>query len=178
VNTDAMLPGSAVPAAQPPVQRHGFRVGGLCLVPAAGVLTELIVQAQAFPLPRSSATLVGLVNLRGSVVPVFDAHAPERPIAHIRPAPCTALVFGRDQERSALLCPEAPQLLDLMVPPVNPARPVSPLEPHLRRPWMRCDAPHDIWWEIDHLAAFGLLAQVARGPAAAPSIAPSTEASS
>ena len=161
---------------QPPVQRHGFRVAGLSLVPAAGVLTELLSQVQTYPLPRSTATLIGLVNLRGTVVPVFDAQAPARPITHIRPSPCTALVFGHEPDRCALLCAEAPQLLALMVPPVNPARPVSPLSPYLRRPWMRCDEPHDIWWEIDHLAAFGFLSKAARAPSATRSTPTTTEA--
>jgi twitching motility protein PilI len=55
--------------------RYGYRSGGLSLLVRAGVGTEVLEQAQVAPLPGAAPWLVGLMNLRGLPLPVFDLRA-------------------------------------------------------------------------------------------------------
>ena len=139
--------------------RYGFRVAGLQLVPAARVLTEMVAQARAYPVPKAAAALAGVINLRGTIVPLFDPQAVDQSIQDIRPTQRRAMVFGHEDERAGLVLALDPELLTLVAPPVNPPRPDSPLADFLVRPWVQSDDALQIWWELDHHAAFKYLAR-------------------
>lgn len=141
--------------------RYGFVVGGLRLVPAHRVLTEMIEQARIFPVPRSAPGLAGVTNLRGTIVPLLDRRERPRGTASIRPFTHRALVFDRDESRLGLLLDAHPELLRLAPAPEGAPRPVSPLSAFLTRPWMSVDQDGQIWWEFNHRAAFESLARVA-----------------
>jgi hypothetical protein len=152
-------------AEQPPASagepRYGFHFAGLALVPAARVLTELVADAQVFPVPRAPAALAGVINLHGTIVPLFDARLVGQPRPDIRPTRQLALVFDRDEQRAGLLVAAAPQLLRL-APAPQAQRPAGLLQGSLRQAWEHragADAPPSLWWEFDHRAAFALLAQ-------------------
>lgn len=55
-----------------PVLRYGFRIGGLALLVPQGITTELLDSPAVFPLPRAPRWLVGMLNIRGNVVPLFN----------------------------------------------------------------------------------------------------------
>ena len=140
--------------------RYGFRLAGLLLVPAARVLTELVADAQVFPVPRGPAGLAGVINLHGTIVPLFDPAQGAGPRADIRPTRRLALVFDRDEQRAGLLVDAAPEPVRLL-PAAETHRPAGPLAASLRRAWLQVAAPgtaRTLWWEFDHRAAFALLA--------------------
>ncbi len=138
---------------------HGFRVAGLHLVPAARVLTEVVAQADVFPVPKSSTALMGVMNLRGTIVPLFDPLLLGQAASHISPSKRHALVFDREEQSLGVLLDGDPELMS-MVPAVGThTRPVSVLSDYLTRPWVRADQPQQIWWEFNHRAAFGFLAR-------------------
>jgi chemotaxis signal transduction protein len=145
------------PAAPEGELRYGFRLAGLQLVPAARVLTELVGDAQVYPVPRGPAALAGVINLHGTIVPLFDPALIGRPRPDIRPSRRLALVFDRDEQRAGLLVDAAPELLRLV--PAGPARaPSGPLAASVRRAWQAAEGAADTWWEFDHRAAFAWLA--------------------
>lgn len=140
--------------------RYGFRVAGLQLVPATLVLTEMVAQARVFPVPKSAAALVGVINLRGTIVPLFDPKVLGQTHTDIRPSQRRAMVFGRENERAGLALAADPELLTLVSPSFTPPRPDSPLAEFLVQPWTpQVGDPLDIWWELDHRAAFEFLAR-------------------
>lgn len=152
--------------------RYGFEVGGLKLVPAAGVLTEMVAEARVFPVPKAAPGLAGVINLRGTIVPLLDRRATPREQQHIRPFVYRALVLDRDDHRIGLLLDGMPQLLALM-PVVGTGGDASSaalddavslhkgLRPFLTRAWSRADCPEEIWWEFNHRRAFESLARAA-----------------
>lgn len=139
--------------------RYGFVVGGLRLVPAQRVLTEMIAQARIFPVPRSAPGLAGVTNLRGTIVPLLDRREARRGAPSIQPFTHRALVFDRDESRVGLLLDTQPELLSLMPAPDDTPRPASPLSAFLTRPWAQADQNGQIWWEFNHRAAFESLAR-------------------
>ena len=55
--------------------RFGARVGNIGLLVPKGMLSELVEEITVYPLPTTPPWLQGLINLRGSLVPVFDLKA-------------------------------------------------------------------------------------------------------
>ncbi|HET7868071.1 MAG TPA: chemotaxis protein CheW, partial [Burkholderiaceae bacterium] len=94
--------------------RYGFELAGLHLVPARGVLTELVAEARVFPVPRAADAVAGVINLHGTIVPVLDADPAGAAAADLRPARRRALVFDREEQRIAVLLQGAPRLLTLL----------------------------------------------------------------
>jgi CheW-like domain len=141
--------------------RYGFKVAGLSLVPAESVLTEVIADARVFPVPKSAAALAGVVNLRGTIVPVFDPAALGNSVNTLRPSQQRALVFDREESRVGLLINDDPVLVPLVSASEKSTRPDSPLSRFLIKPWVQENAPEMIWWEFDHHAAFQFLARPA-----------------
>jgi purine-binding chemotaxis protein CheW len=165
--------------------RYGFEVAGLKLLPAAGVLTEMVAEARVFPVPKAAPNLAGVINLRGTIVPLLDRRAVPREAGHIRPFVCRALVLDRDDHRVGLLIDNMPQLLALMPLASASPRPADVFEtggPHdhrpglkdfLSRPWCRVDQPDEIWWEFNHRLAFEALARSAGSASNHPHATPS-----
>lgn len=52
--------------------RFGFRIGDLGLLVPIGMVSELIEESEIYHLPTTPEWFRGLMNLRGSLVPVFD----------------------------------------------------------------------------------------------------------
>lgn len=75
----AAAEGSSAPEAGeelPPLARHAFRIGGLKLLVPQGIVCEVVAMPPIARVPNTARWLLGLSNLRGAVVPVFDlAHA-------------------------------------------------------------------------------------------------------
>jgi uncharacterized membrane protein len=138
--------------------RYGFKVAGLNMVPAESVLTEVIADARVFPVPKSAAALAGVVNLRGTIVPMFDPAAIDSTVNSLRPSQQRALVFDREESRVGLLINDDPVLVPLVPGADALTRPDNPLARFLIKPWAQENAPEMIWWEFDHRAAFEFLA--------------------
>jgi chemotaxis signal transduction protein len=142
--------------------RYGFMVDGLRLIPQANILTEVIANAQIYAVPKSANALVGVLNLRGTIVPLFDPLQFARPASDIRPSHHRAMVFDRDEARAALLLDSDPQLLALTEASLETPRPNALLTHFLLKAWAQADDVNKIWWEFDHHAAFAALAQAPR----------------
>jgi hypothetical protein len=54
------------------IVRQSFRIGQMHLVAPFDVSSELTEMPTVYPLPRMPANLLGLVNLHGRILPLFD----------------------------------------------------------------------------------------------------------
>jgi twitching motility protein PilI len=57
------------------IVRQAFRIGQMRLLAPFDVSSELVEMPAVYPLPRMPANLLGLVNLHGRIVPLFDLAA-------------------------------------------------------------------------------------------------------
>jgi purine-binding chemotaxis protein CheW len=57
------------------IVRQAFRIGHLRMLAPFATASELVEMPDVFPLPRMPANLLGLVNLHGRIVPLFDLAA-------------------------------------------------------------------------------------------------------
>jgi len=54
------------------IVRQAFRIGHMRLLAPFAIASELTEMPNVYPLPRMPANLLGLVNLHGRIVPLFD----------------------------------------------------------------------------------------------------------
>ena len=57
------------------IVRQAFRIGRMRLLAPFATASELVEMPNVYPLPRMPANLLGLVNLHGRIVPLFDLTA-------------------------------------------------------------------------------------------------------
>lgn len=56
------------------LSRFGFRIGPLRLLIQTGTLSEVITHPPIYPIPNVPNWFVGVMNLRGNLIPVFNLH--------------------------------------------------------------------------------------------------------
>jgi twitching motility protein PilI len=65
-------PPSAAEVNPDEIVRQAFRIGHMRLLAPFATASELVEMPNVYPLPRAPANLLGLVNLHGRIVPLFD----------------------------------------------------------------------------------------------------------
>jgi twitching motility protein PilI len=68
----ALAGAQAVEANPGDIVRQAFRIGQMRLLAPFATASELVEMPNVYPLPRMPANLLGLVNLHGRIVPLFD----------------------------------------------------------------------------------------------------------
>lgn len=133
------------------IARYGFRAGGLGLLIAPLTASEAVPHARIAPIPRCPSWVRGVMNLRGTPVPVFDldlALGLGESGKHVKP-----LVLVLDKGLTALgIAIEAPPRAvraekTIEVPVALPAR----LQPFVSSAVVDGD---DVWLEFDHARLF------------------------
>lgn len=138
-------------AAEEKRARYGFRVSTLGFLIKTGCASEVLVKPDIWDMPGSSPWLLGLVNLRSNLVPVFDLRQlfglPPREAA----APQLVLVFDQGEKAAGLLIDDFPKpLFDMSFLPGLPQLPAD-LQAHVRGGYMKGDT---VWLEFDHESFF------------------------
>jgi twitching motility protein PilI len=133
--------------------RYGFRVSSLSFLIKSGCASEVLHRPAIWSLPGSSPWLLGLVNLRSNLVPVFDLRQlfglPPDPAAEQR-----VLVFDQGDKAVGMLIDGFPKpLFDLKSFPGLPQLPEE-LQAHVRGGYIRDDS---VWLEFDHESFFEAL---------------------
>ena len=136
------------------VGRYGFRVGTLGLLIQAGCGSEVMQMPTVWTLPGTPPWLLGLANLRGNLVPVFELGqllgmgqraAGEKPLV---------LVFDQGDKAVGMVIDDFPKPLFELIPLPNlPQLPTS-LIAHVRKGYVK---DHTIWLEFDHGGFFDAL---------------------
>ncbi len=126
-------------------RRYGVQIGGVRLLLPAGVESEVLESSQLTHLPRAPAELLGVVNVRGNLVPVFNLALLEHwPAANTEPGalvPVTVMI-GKGSSVFALHVHGLPQPQRDLIRDTACELPVV-LAPHLIAAWKTAD---DILW--------------------------------
>lgn len=97
---DAGLPAAGAQAqADPTEPYYRFETGEAHWVFPAGVRAEALAQPDWAPLPGASRVLLGLCNLRGELVPVYQIHSL---LGDEPPSSPTVLIIGGETQRVGL----------------------------------------------------------------------------
>ena len=123
----AALAGPAAAVEEDPslVVRQAFRIGQLRLVAPFATASELVEMPNVYPLPRMPDNLLGLVNLHGRIVPLFDL-ANLFETTHLPREKRMVLVFGHGDSAAGVVIDGLPRRIvfspdDQIIPPALPA---------------------------------------------------------
>lgn len=106
---DAGLPSSADQAqAEPREPYYRFATGPINWAFPAGVRAEALARPDWAPLPGAARTLLGLCNLRGELVPIYQLHSLVGAEAPSSPA---VVIFGEESRRVGLVVDDLPTRL-------------------------------------------------------------------
>jgi twitching motility protein PilI len=162
-----LLHGSVSPGAEPPdlenwvPKRYGYRIGALGFLVSEQIRSEVVRTPAISSLPHSPEWLLGLMNLRGNLVPVADLGS----LCGDAPAPRTpATVLVLDGGERAVAIPINDLPVALTDPrPLDTTPPLPTLIEGYAGPAF--EAEDRIWLAFDHDKFFRALA---RGPASQP----------
>ncbi len=123
--------------------RYGFLVGALGLLVPEGTIGEIIEDAAIFPVPNTADWLLGMINQRGALVPVFDLGAMlDAPLAAVG----RVMVVGDGPEAAAFPVATLPRPIPVGEA-VDPRPPVpAPFEAHARAAYL---VDEQLWLEVD-----------------------------
>lgn len=134
--------------------RYGFRVGGIGLLIGQDLVSEVLEQSPVYPLPNTPPWLLGLVNLRGNLAPVFDVKRfLELEDGNARDKR-RLLILDRGDKAVAILIDGLPQTAVTShalsrLPPLPAA-----LRTHVAKAYAQDDV---VWLEFDHQGFFQAL---------------------
>lgn len=134
--------------------RYGYRIGGIGLLhdPALGV--QITTAPGVFALPNTQPWCLGLANLRGNLIPVYDL----APLLEVTPPRRRnkLLVVGGEQESAGVLIDDTPAQIqvDTRHSPASDTKAPAFLRPHLRRVWT---LDGEVWLDIDYGSLFAQL---------------------
>jgi purine-binding chemotaxis protein CheW len=108
---------AALTGAQPPAEAHpddivrqAFRIGQMRLLSPFEVSSELVEMPPVYPLPRMPENLLGLVNLHGRIVPLFDLAALFETV-HLPREKRMVLVIGHGDDAAGMVIDGLPRRL-------------------------------------------------------------------
>ena len=118
-------PAAAVEENPNAIVRQGFRIGQMRLAAPFATTSELVEMPNVYPLPRMPANLLGLVNLHGRIVPLFDL-ANLFETTHLPREKRMVLVLGHGNDAAGIVIDGLPRRLvftpdDQIIPPALPA---------------------------------------------------------
>ena len=145
--------------------RYGVRIGGVGLVIGARAACEFILPVPVSRVPNTPSWLAGLMNLRGTLVPVFDLSLliGQGPAVGESAAGTSAgrsrslfLVFDRGPRAAALQIHGFPQALSGLEPLDHVPPPPPPLDECVSNAFAEAGV---MWLEFDHERLFHALSQ-------------------
>lgn len=123
----AALTAPAAPVEEDPslVVRQAFRIGSMRLVAPFATASELLEMPNVYPLPRTPRNLLGLINMHGRIVPLFDL-AETFETTHLPREKRMVLVIGHGNDAAGVVIDGLPKRLvfspdDQIIPPALPA---------------------------------------------------------
>ena len=140
--------------------RYGFRVGGIGLLVGQDTVSEVLEQAPVYPLPNTPSWVLGLVNLRGNLAPVFDVKRFLELEDDNAQEKRRLLILDQGDKAVGVLIDGLPQTALTShalsrLPPLPAA-----LQAHVAKAYVQDDL---VWLEFDHRSFFQTLGgQVAR----------------
>jgi purine-binding chemotaxis protein CheW len=107
------------------IVRQAFRIGHMRLLAPFAAASELVEMPTVYPLPRMPANLLGLVNLHGRIVPLFDLAALFE-TEHLPREKRMLLVIGHGNDAAGIVIDGLPRRMAFLpeariIPPALPA---------------------------------------------------------
>jgi twitching motility protein PilI len=129
------------------IVRQAFRIGHMRLLAPFAAASELVEMPNVYPLPRMPANLLGLVNLHGRIVPLFDLAALFE-TEHLPREKRMLLVIGHGDEAAGIVIDGLPRRMAFLPQSqiVPPALPVGAAGAVLAT----YVAGSDAWFEFDY----------------------------
>lgn len=127
--------------------RQAFRIGHMRLLAPFATASELVEMPNVYPLPRMPANLLGLVNLHGRIVPLFDL-APLFETEHLPREKRMVLVIGHGNESAGIVIDGLPRRMAFM----PESQIIPPALPDLAAPAVIAtySLGADAWFEFDY----------------------------
>jgi chemotaxis signal transduction protein len=138
---------SAAEANPDAIVRQAFRIGHMRMLAPFATASELTEMPSVFPLPRMPGNLLGLVNLHGRIVPLFDLAALFE-TEHLAREKRMLLVIGHGKDAAGIVIDGLPRRMAFepesrIVPPALPgAAAAAVLASYV--------AGQDAWFEFDY----------------------------
>jgi len=134
--------------------RYGFRVGNLGFLIDTDTVSEVVERATVYSVPQTPSWLVGLLNLRGNLVPVFDFKASLN-LGNSTPDKHYLLLLGEGSDMVGFFVENLPQTVDISHKLTHP-----PPLPAVLRGYAGDIYSFDnvVWVEFDHRNFFQSLA--------------------
>ena len=137
------------------IVRQAFRIGHMRLIAPFDTASELTEMPNVYPLPRMPDNLLGLVNLHGRIVPLFDLAALFE-TEHMPREKRMLLVMGHGNNAAGIVIDGLPRRMAfapeaLMVPPALPAGAAGAVRAAYA-------AGNDTWFEFDYAQLLDQLA--------------------
>jgi twitching motility protein PilI len=128
------------------IVRQSFRIGQMRLLTPFAAASELTEMPNVYPLPRMQANLLGLVNLHGRIVPLFDLAALFE-TEHLPREKRMLLVIGHGDNAAGIVIDGLPRRM-VFLPEAQIIAPALPAAAALA---VRANyvAGADTWLEID-----------------------------
>ena len=133
----ALAGAPAVEANPDDIVRQAFRIGQMRLLAPFATASELVEMPNVYPLPRMPANLLGLVNLHGRIVPLFDLAALFE-TQHLPREKRMVLVMGHGNDAAGMVIDGLPRRLvftpdSQIITPALPAAAANGRSPHTSR---------------------------------------------
>src|SRR6187399_3585251 len=108
------------------IVRQAFRIGHMRLLAPFAIASELTEMPPVYPLPRMPANLLGLVNLHGRILPLFDL-APLLETEHLPREKRMLLVIGHGNNAAGIVIDGLPRRMAFMPEAkiISPALPAA-----------------------------------------------------
>jgi twitching motility protein PilI len=129
------------------IVRQAFRIGHMRLLAPFATASELVEMPNVYPLPRMPENLLGLVNLHGRIVPLFDLAALFE-TEHLAREKRMVLVIGHGNDAAGIVIDGLPRRMAFMpesqiVPPaLSAAAATAVIATYTQGP--------DAWFEFDY----------------------------
>jgi len=143
----AALAAPATPEDPNEVVRQAFRVGHMRLLAPFAKASELTEMPNVYPLPRMPANMLGLVNLHGRIMPLFDLAALFE-TEHLPRERRMLLVIGHGNDAAGIVIDGLPRRMAFapesrILPPALPEGPAAAIVATYL-------AGDDAWFEFDY----------------------------
>jgi twitching motility protein PilI len=137
-------------------RRLGFYIGNLGLLITKMATSELTYPLPLCPIPNTAAWLLGLINLRGNLVPVFDLHNLLQLKTRENTSPML-LILGSGDSAGAMLIDGLPHHLNFF--DFDKLNTLPPL-PKVIQPYTSSgyEKDNEFWFNFDHIGFFEHLA--------------------
>lgn len=138
------------------MRRLGFRIGNIGLLIGEHAISELSEVRQICAVPNTASWLLGLINLRGNLVPVFDLNMLLN-IEHKQQKKRMLLILGSGDHAGAILLDELPIHLTFILE--DKLENLPPL-PSALKPFTHTgyEKNGEVWFSFDHHGFFESLA--------------------